>query len=240
MPTETTLPVEWNELEELQLHLAALSPEQWEPSVDMILAGCFVCFERGGRGSGAAGDRGWAGAVTMRGAKILDESVVSGEAGAPYVPGFMAARERKLLASALDSLSRRPDVLLVNATGRDHPRRADLALHLGWALEVASVGVTDRPLVGSGEEPGPERGDRAPLEADGQQLGWWVRTRRDARPLVVSPGWRTDLETAFEVLMRAVRRARTPEPIREARRLARTARARGVTSARQELKPPRS
>jgi deoxyinosine 3'endonuclease (endonuclease V) len=35
-----------------------------------------------------------------------------------------------------------PEVLVVNATGRDHPRRAGLALHLGAVLRLPTVGVT--------------------------------------------------------------------------------------------------
>jgi deoxyribonuclease V len=43
-------------------------------------------------------------------------------------------------------VSARPDVLLVDATGLDHPRGAGLALHLGANLGVPSVGVTNRVL----------------------------------------------------------------------------------------------
>src|SRR2546425_8294960 len=42
--------------------------------------------------------------------------------------------------------SRRPDVVLVAGAGKDHPRRAGLALHLGAVLDVPTVGVTDDPL----------------------------------------------------------------------------------------------
>jgi deoxyribonuclease V len=42
---------------------------------------------------------------------------------------------------------------------------------------------------------------------------------------VVHPGWRTDLDTATAVVRAATRRARTPEPLRRARQLARYARA---------------
>jgi deoxyribonuclease V len=52
-----------------------------------------------------------------------------------------------------------------------------------------------------------------------------LRTRVGARPVVVHPGWRTDLDTAVSVLLAATRRARTPEPLRRARREARRARA---------------
>ncbi len=60
---------------------------------------------------------------------------------------------------------------------------------------------------------------------DTEQVGSWVRTRPGARPLAVSAGWRTDVATAVDVVMAAVAGARTPEPIRRARRLARTARS---------------
>jgi deoxyribonuclease V len=53
--------------------------------------------------------------------------VVSGEAGAPYLPGLLALREGALLEAAVRALPRPPEVLLVDATGRDHPRRAGLA-----------------------------------------------------------------------------------------------------------------
>ena len=46
-----------------------------------------------------------------------------------------------------------------------------------------------------------------------------------ARPIAVHAAWRTDPETAVEVVMAIARKVRTPEPLREARRAARIARA---------------
>lgn len=225
MDTASEIPVDPKDLERLQLHIASLRPTLWDPLPPYSVGGCFVCFQRGGHGRGAPGDPAWAAAVILRNQEALDCYVVSGAAGAPYVPSFLAAREGRMLASAVDSLMVPPDVLLVNAAGRDHPRRAGLAFHMGWALGVPSIGVTDRPFVAGGAQPGPNRGDHTPVLIDGDHVGWWLRTRYRARPVVVSPGWRTDLRTALEVVLTATHRARTPEPIREARRLARTARA---------------
>ncbi|HEX9376922.1 MAG TPA: endonuclease V [Actinomycetota bacterium] len=67
-----------------------------------------------------------------------------------------------LLESALRALKAVPDVVLVNATGRDHPRRAGLALHLGAALDLPTVGVTERPLMATAGEPGPDPGAASP------------------------------------------------------------------------------
>jgi deoxyribonuclease V len=150
---------------------------------------------------------------------------VRGEAPAGYEPGLLALREGPLLEAAVRALPARPEVLIANATGADHPRGAGLALHLGAVLDLPSVGVTDRPLIAEGEEPGPLRGDASPLLADGRELARLVRTRAAARPLVVHSGWRTDLDTAVRVVLGSIRRARTPEPLRRARREARAARA---------------
>jgi deoxyribonuclease V len=148
--------------------------------------------------------------------------------GAGYVGGSLALREGPLLESAVRALPRMPDVLLVNATGRDHPRAAGLALHLGAVLDLPTVGVTHRPLVASGPSPPPARWSRSELRWSGDVVAAWVRTRADARPVVVHPAWRTDLDTAIAVVRASVGRARTPEPLRRARRAARLARARSA------------
>jgi hypothetical protein len=59
--------------------------------------------------------------------------------------------EGPLLEAAVRALPAQPDVLLVDATGRDHPRRGGLALHLGAALDLPTVGVTHRPPVAEEE-----------------------------------------------------------------------------------------
>jgi deoxyribonuclease V len=45
------------------------------------------------------------------------------------------------------------------------------------------------------------------------------------RPLAVHAGWRTDPETAARLVAETVAHVRTPEPLRQARRVAREARA---------------
>jgi deoxyribonuclease V len=164
--------------------------------------------------------------VVHRGRHVLAESVVTGAAAAPYIPGLLALREGPCLEAALGALGLAPDVLLVDATGRDHPRRAGLALHLGAVTGLATVGVTHRPLLANGDWPGAERGACSPLRLDGETVGAWLRTRAGARPVAVHPGWRTSLETAIDVVLMAARGHRTPEPVRHARRLARVARSR--------------
>lgn len=214
-----------DELSQEQEELARTTPPPWSPTGDLAIGGCFVCFARGKTGPGEAGDPGWAGAALFRDDRFVASAVVAGEAGAAYEPGLLALREGRLLEAAVRDLAGKPDVLLVNATGRDHPRRAGLALHLGAVLDVPTVGITHRLLLADGDWPADERGTTSPFHLEGERVGYWLRTRRATRPLAVHAAWRTNAETAAALVGAILGATRTPEPLRQARRLARTARA---------------
>ena len=233
--------------------LAAAS-DPWSPAQPPLVAGCFVAFARGEAGPGKPGDRAWAAAVVWRAGQSADnvartvdshlrgppedglprraddivaQAVVAARVPAAYVPGLLALREGPVLAAAVGALELLPDVLLVDATGVDHPRRAGLAVHLGAALDIPTVGVTQRPLIAAGSLPELVRGTSTPLYLGGRRVGSWVCTRTGARPIVAHAAWRTTAEVAVEtVLLASTPGARTPVPLQEARRVAREARAR--------------
>ncbi|HEY7176263.1 MAG TPA: endonuclease V [Micromonosporaceae bacterium] len=227
MGADARWPATADELEAVQRVLAEAAPPQWmPPDRPLAVAGCFACFGRGYRGPGEAGEHGWAAAATFRHKKCVASATITGRSGGPYMPGLLALRSGALLDDATRSLPERPDVLIVDATGYDHPRRAGLALHLGAVLDLPTVGVTHRTLLAVGEWPAREVGAASPLRLDHVLVGYWVRTRDGRRPVAVHAGWRTDPDVAVRVVL-SVARHRTPEPLREARRLARTARALG-------------
>lgn len=205
-------PVTRAELEAVQRRLATASPPPWRPPEHPVAVGAvFVAFST--REDRAPRERGWAAAVLGR-----ERSVVTGEAIGRYEPGYLAIREGPLLERAVRGLPVMPDVLLVNASGRDHPRGAGLALHLGAVLELPTVGVTDRPLVATADEMGR-------LVLEGRIVGHAVGGSR-ARPVFAHPAWRTDPEVAAAIVRNEIALARTPEPLRLARFLARSQRAR--------------
>lgn len=217
-----------------------------------ILGGCFVAYARGGSGPGRRGDRAWGAAVAWRGGKadqggrqadrhlrgaptpgcprhaddVLAQSVVAAPVPFAYVPGLLACREGPILAAALEALELSPELVLVNASGLDHPRGAGLALHLGAVMGLPTVGVTRRPLLAAGTEPELRRGSVAPIFLGGRCVAFWVCTRTGARPLVAHAGWRTTPETASRAVLEAsTPAARTPVALAEARRVAREARS---------------
>jgi deoxyribonuclease V len=210
----------------VQSELAGLSPPSVRPlGPRALVAGCYVCFARGTSGRGRDGEQGWAAAALMRDGRVAQSAVVEGVAGAPYEPGLLALREGPLLEAAVRALTESPELLIVHATGRDHPRGTGFAVHLGAVLDVPTIGVTDRPLEATGAAPGGRRGDTSPLVLHGVEAARMLRTRAGARPIVVHPGWRTDLDTATFVALASAEGFRTPEPLRHARSLARDARA---------------
>ncbi len=201
--------------------------ERWRPGGEPVAVGAVFFASATVHGlDGATTEPAWAAAAVVRDGRTLAIAAVSGGAGGPYHPGYLALREGAVLERAVRALDVPPDVLLVNASGRDHPRRAGLALHLGAVLDIPTVGLTDRPLLAEGPEPAEERGSAEPLLLDGEPVGFRVRTRVGARPVVVHAAWRTDPELARDVALSVGGRARTPEPLRIARYLARVQRAR--------------
>jgi deoxyribonuclease V len=220
-------PTSHEELIATQRELATWAPPIWRPDrAALSIGACVVCFPRGQSGRGERGDPAWSAAAVVRGHRVIADATLARQAaGAPYSAGMLALREGPCLEDAVRALSAQPDVLLVDATGRDHPRRAGLAVHLGAVLDLPTVGVTHRPLLAAGVWPDDVTGASSPLTLDGERVGAWLRTRAGARPLAVHAGWRTEVDVAVEIVFAAVLSHRTPEPFRHARMLARLARA---------------
>jgi deoxyribonuclease V len=235
----TQWPAAADDLVRLQRRLAELADEAegWRPpDRPLLVAAAFCAFPTGRPGPGAAGDPACAAAVLWRESRsgageargrgeVVSRAVVLGEAGAAYEAGLLALRAGPLLAAALAGLEGEPDVLLLDATGRDHPRRAGLTLHVGAALGLPSAGVTNRILAARAESPGEAEGSVAPILLDEECVGWALRSRAGVNPVLVHAGWRTGPDTALAVVRRLIGHWRTPEPLRLARHDARVARA---------------
>jgi deoxyribonuclease V len=213
-----------------QAHLASLAPAPWTPwtpSAGALRVGaCAVVFGRAARD-----DTAWAAAVVEDAGELVTSRTHVARIEARFRPGQLALREGPILEIVVRGLARRPDVLLVAAAGRDHPRSAGLALHLGAVLGLPTVGVTDEPLVAEGSEPDPSWASKAPLRLAGETVGYRVRTRAGAKPVVAHAGWRTTAEVAAEIVLGSCALARWPEAMRAARRLARELRDAETSSA---------
>ena len=132
----------------------------------------------------------------------------------PYVPGLLSFREVPVVLEAIRKLESTPDVLICDAHGRAHFRRLGLASHLGLLLDHPTIGCAKSRLVGTFQQPAPQKGERTLLMEGEEVLGAVLRTRTGVRPVFVSIGHRIDLQTAIEVVLVCATRYRLPEPTR--------------------------
>jgi len=139
----------------------------------------------------------------------------------PYIPGLLSLREIPPLLEAWKHLARLPDLVLCDGHGIAHPRGLGVASHLGLTLDIPVIGCAKSHLFGICAEPGPERGERAPVrDRSGRTIGAVVRTRARTRPVYVSVGHRIDLRTAVRIVLACCTRYRIPLPLRLAHQAA--------------------
>ncbi|XP_012891703.1 PREDICTED: endonuclease V [Dipodomys ordii] len=151
---------------------------------------------------------------------------------APYISGFLAFREVPFLVDLVQQLRETepglmPQVLLVDGNGLLHPRGFGVACHLGVLTGLPCVGVAKKLLQVDGLENNTlhkekiqalrAAGDKFPLTGDsGVVLGVALRSHdRSSKPLYVSVGHKTSLETAVRLTCHCCR-FRVPEPVRQA------------------------
>lgn len=152
--------------------------------------------------------------------ELKEQSIAVTPTQFPYVPGLLSFREIPVILEALAKLAAMPDLLLCDGQGIAHPRRLGIAAHLGVLLDIPSIGVAKKRLVGWHGPVPDERGRWVALEHGGERIGAVLRTRVGVKPLYVSPGHRISLSTAIDFVMRCTTRFRLPETTRAAHRLA--------------------
>ncbi len=146
----------------------------------------------------------------------VEVATATGRVRFPYRSGLLAFREGPIVLDALACLRKPPDVLLVDAHGVAHPRRAGLAAHLGVLLDMPAVGCAKTRLVGHHERVRADRGGWSEIRIGDEVVGRAVRTRRNVKPIYVSVGHLSDLPTATALVLRLAPRFRVPEPLRHA------------------------
>ena len=131
----------------------------------------------------------------------------------PYIPTFLSFREGPAIVSAFRKLKNKPDILLIDGAGINHPRGAGLATHVGVALNVSTIGITKKILCGEGKEPALV-GEANPLTYEGRKVGWLLKTQKRSRAIVVAPGNRVSLESSLAIVKKCLRAHKLPEPLR--------------------------
>jgi deoxyribonuclease V len=146
--------------------------------------------------------------VTDKEQETLESASTHTRVDFPYIPGYLMFREAHAVEEAARLVSNF-DVLFVNGHGVAHPQGCGLASCVGLELDVPTIGVARRRLVG---HVGEKRGGWAPLMLDDEVVG--AEIDAGGSRVYVSVGHKVSLETSIEMVRMMTSKDRVPEPLR--------------------------
>ncbi|MFW9781139.1 MAG: endonuclease V [Candidatus Heimdallarchaeota archaeon] len=142
----------------------------------------------------------------------------------PYHPGFLGFRECRLLAKAVEKLTKKPDLIICDGHGIIHPKRFGEAVQLGFALNIPSIGVAKKPFIGYYEYKLLKRkkGNKEPILSfkpnsisisEPELLGYAICLNDNMKPVFISRGYRATLNLAIDIALKTTLNHRQPEPL---------------------------
>ena len=134
----------------------------------------------------------------------------------PYIPTFLSFREGRAIVSAYAELPEKPELLMGDGCGINHPRSAGLATHIGVALDLPTIGVAKSILCGTPEEEVVGVGEFRPLRYDESDIGWVFKSKKNCNPIIVAPGHRVSMKSSIEIVRHCLLGYKLPEPTRQA------------------------
>ena len=146
--------------------------------------------------------------------KVVDLAKAKTKLKFPYIPRYLTFREGPCLIEAFSLLKIKPDVIIFDGQGIAHPRRMGIASHMGLWLKIPSIGCAKSRLWGKAKEPENYTGAFEWLYDGREVVGALVRTKKNVKPVVVSPGHLISPSSAIDVVLKCTRGYRLPEPTR--------------------------
>ena len=137
----------------------------------------------------------------------------------PYIPGLLSFREAPVCIAAVEKLKKIPDLFIIDGQGIAHPRRLGLAAHLGLFFDKPTIGCAKSRLIGTFNEPSPQKGNYSLLKDKNQTIGAVLRTRTNVKPVFISAGHKCQLDDAIQWVLKCAVKYRLPEPTRLAHQI---------------------
>ncbi len=145
--------------------------------------------------------------------EVIEKKFVCQKVVFPYVPRYLNFREGKAIASVFSEIENRPDVLMFDSCGINHPKRAGMAAYFGAVMDIPTIGVSKKILCGSSENP-VEVGEYRKLIYKEDQVGWLLKSNKRSNPIIVAPGNKVSLESSLKIVKHCLKGYKLPEPTR--------------------------
>ncbi len=140
----------------------------------------------------------------------------------PYIPGLLAFREIPNLLKTFNKVKCMPDLIMVDGHGISHPRGMGIASHLGVLLNIPTIGIAKKPLVGKYRMPKSTKLNSTELLFNDKMIGFALRTKDNIKPVFVSPGHLITHEQALDFAIATTAKFKLPEPVRIADKYSKT------------------
>lgn len=119
-----------------------------------------------------------------------------------YKAGFLAFRELPIFLETWKKLEKDPDIVVVDAHGKIHPRRLGFASHLSFFIDKPTFGIAKNPFVGEYKQPLKEFGNFEYVRDNDEILGVALITKENTKPVFVSIGNRITLDECIDITLR--------------------------------------
>jgi len=141
----------------------------------------------------------------------------------PYIPGFLGFREVPLMVKTMQKIKIKPDIIICDGHGIIHPRRFGEATHIGYALNIPSIGIAKNPFIGKSDWKSLKRakGEKTPILENKDVLGYATCLTDNQKPVFISIGYRIEIELAIKIALYLSKEHKQPEPLYLADRISR-------------------
>jgi len=147
------------------------------------------------------------------GMKFVESKYTIADIDMPFVSGFRSYRELIYMMQTYEKLTQKPDLILVDSHGILHPRRFGLASHLGIALDMPTIGIAKKLILGD------VKSGKVYIGTD--HCGLELKTKDVANPIFVSPGHKVSMGSSLRIARNTiVLPHKLPEPIHMAHKFA--------------------
>lgn len=154
---------------------------------------------------------------------VLEKIYLIDDIDFPYIPGFLFYREGKNMLNTIRKLMTKPDVILIDGGGINHPMGIGLASHIGVILKRPTIGVTKKMFYGFCTKP-TDVGESKPIILNDKVIGYAYKPNKRSNPIYITPGNLISVDSAFEITKNLISKHKLPIPIQEAHNFAKSIR----------------
>jgi len=176
-----------------------------EVPIDLNTVGGAAVHSRGGRVTVSIA------ILDAKSFEVKEKDIITENIKFPAIPTCEGFKEGRVLVDVINRFET-PQLYIIQGNGICHPRKFGLASHVGLALDMPTIGVTNQLHCGVKDT----RDGRNVVLINNEVCGEIVRNTPASPALYVSPGHKITLETSV-MLVKKMMRGPLPEPLKVAR-----------------------